>query len=176
MKSKRVSFINISFVATALILLTAFFGAFSVLACLLDAPWYMQVFCILITLFIFVTTFFIFFNGLYIRKSGDIVFVPDYRIKKIKISDVDRIAINFREQDNGKYSASLKVVYKDRRTFSKDYADQFNIYRHKKFVMSGYTIKKTKVDKVCNMLSDIDVFILTVINKSGAVQIRRNKK
>lgn len=176
MKSKRVSFINIGFVATALIVLTAIMIAFSVLSFVLDAPWYFKILFTLITLFIFVTTLFNFFNGLHIRKSGDIVFVPDFRIKKIKISDVDRIAINFREQDNGKYSASLKVVYKDRRTFSKDYADQFNIYRYKKFVMSGYTIKKTKVDKICNMLSDIDVCILTVINKSGAVQIRRNKK
>lgn len=65
------------------------------------------------------------FNGMYITKKGNILFIPDFRIKVIKRSDISRISLNFNEWQNSKYSVSVKIKYQDGRFFLKDYSKQF---------------------------------------------------
>ena len=64
-------------------------------------------------------------NGMLITRGGRILFVPDFRFKAVKLKDVKRIAINFNEWDNDKYSATVKFVYSDGRIFVKDYSKSF---------------------------------------------------
>ena len=113
-------------------------------------------------------------NGMFISKKGNVVFIPDLRIKKINMNDLDRIAINFNEWENYKYSAKVKLVYKDGRVFVKDYSKQFRNMSNKKLYMSMYTIRKCKVDKICEKMLNIDICVITIINEQRNI-VYQNK-
>lgn len=109
------------------------------------------------------------FHGMYITKKGNILFIPDFRIKVIKRSDISRISLNFNEWQNSKYSVSVKIKYLDGRFFLKDYAKQFRKMRRKRTIMAAYTIKKCEVDKISEMLSNDRIFCITMIDKNGTI-------
>ena len=96
------------------------------------------------------------------------------RLKKAKIEDLERMAVNFNEWQNNKYSAKVKFVYKDGRTFTKDYSTQFRrSYKPNRFIMSVYTVNKKKVDSICEKLSDLEICIATVIDKNSNIICQR---
>ncbi len=105
-------------------------------------------------------------NGMVITQNGMIFFVPDFRIKKINVKELERIAFNLNEWENNKYSVTVKFVYKDGEVFAKDYSKQFRNMRNKKLAMSMYTIKKRRVDRICEKLADLDNCILTIVDKN----------
>ena len=105
-------------------------------------------------------------NGMAITKNGTIFFVPDFRFKKLNVNELERMAFNFNEWENNKYSVTVKFVYKDGEVFAKDYSKQFRNMRNKKLAMSMYTIKKRRVDKICKKLSDLDNCVITIVDKN----------
>ena len=105
------------------------------------------------------------FNGMVITKNDSIIFVPDFRVKKLKLKDLKRIAFNFSEWENNKYSAEVKFVYKDGRVFIKDYSRQFRNMKNKTLAMLVYTIKARKVQAICEKLTNLDVCVITIIDK-----------
>ena len=114
------------------------------------------------------------FNGMVITQKGTILFLPDLRIKKASLEELDRVAIIFNECDNGKYSVTVKMVYKSGRVFVKDYSKQFNDLKHKRLPMSVYTINKQKVDKILAKLSALNAFYTTVVDKNRQI-VYQNK-
>lgn len=110
-------------------------------------------------------------NGMFVGKRGTVWFIPDIRIKRFKSEDLKRIALNFSEWGNDKYSVSVKFVYKDGSVFAKDYAKQFRNMStiSKKMTMSMYTIGKEKVDKICDKLSGLDICVITILDRNGKV-------
>ena len=105
-------------------------------------------------------------NGMAITKNGTIIFILDFRLKKLNVNELERIAFNFNEWENNKYSATVKFVYKDGEVFAKDYSKQFRNMKNKKLAMSMYTIKKRRVDKICQKLSDLDNCVITIVDKN----------
>ena len=99
------------------------------------------------------------------HQKGTIFFVPDFRIKKIYLNELERISFNFNEWENCKYSVAVKFVFKDGRIFKKDYSKQFRNMQNKKLAMSVYTIKKRKVDKICEEILDLKNCFITIIDK-----------
>ena len=108
-------------------------------------------------------------NGMIITKKGTILFFPDFRVKTFNIKDLKRISIIFNEWENNKYSATIKFVYTSEKVFLKDYSRQFKNMRYKKIAMSLYTINKSKVNSICENLSNLDVFIITIIDKDKKI-------
>ncbi len=102
-----------------------------------------------------------------ITKKGTILFLPDFRVKRFNIKDLERIAIIFNEWKNKKYSVMVKFVYEDGRVFYKDYSKQFRNMKNKELAMSMYTITKRKVERICNKLSDLNACAVTIIDKNG---------
>ena len=94
-------------------------------------------------------------NGLIVTKKGTLLFLPDFRLKKFNVKNLEKIAIVFTEWENNKYSVMIKFMYIDGRVFCKDYSKQFRNMKNKKIAMSMYTITKRKVEKICNELSDL---------------------
>lgn len=113
-------------------------------------------------------------NGMFITKNGTIVFVPDFRVKKTCLAELKRLSFNFNEWENNKYSVTVKFVYKDGAVFIKDYLKQFRSMNNKKLAMSMYTIKKQKVDKICETLVDLGICCITIIDKDSNI-IYQNK-
>ena len=105
-------------------------------------------------------------NGLIVTKKGTLLFLPDFRIKKFNVKDLERIAIVFTEWENNKYSVMIKFMYIDGKVFCKDYSKQFRNMNNKKIAKSMYTITKRKVDKICNELSDLIICVTTIIDKN----------
>ena len=108
-------------------------------------------------------------NGMYMNKKGRIIFIPDVRLKKIKLIDLKRISINFNQWENNKFSVMIKFVYKDGKSFKKDYSNQFTGIRNKRLAMSLYTISKRRVDKICESLNDLKICVITIIDKNSKV-------
>lgn len=105
-------------------------------------------------------------NGMIINKSGSIYFIPDFRLKKLNMKDLIRISFVFNEWENNKYSVMIKFVYKDGNFFIKDYSKQFRNMKSKKIAMAMYTIDKRKVDKICLKLLDLDITIVTILDRN----------
>ena len=68
----------------------------------------------------------------------------------------------------------VKFVYKNGRTFVKDYSKQFQNMKNNKIAMSIYTIKKAKVEKICENLLNVTIATSTIIDKNDNI-IYQNK-
>lgn len=104
-------------------------------------------------------------NGMVIGKKGTIVFIPDFRIKVFKISDLEKMAFVFNEQENNKYSVLIKLVFKNGKIFIKDYSNQFRNIKKKRLALSVYTIKREKVNKISKQVVNIDICTITIMEK-----------
>ena len=136
MTSKRtyLSFINKGFAAlyiiiSMIIIVPCVFFMFSYWN---DMPATIKVVGPSISVIVFLAVFLVPFQGMWITKKGTIVFVPDFRIIRTHWQELERLSLTFREWENDRYSAAVKLVYKDGRTFTKEYAKAFASTKHKK--------------------------------------------
>ena len=165
-KTKFLSFINkvglmLSFSLLLLILIP--------ITCLVVEHWYemptaIQIFAPMIGAIIVIGIAFTPFNGMMITKKGTVWFIPDFRVKKVNIADLDRIALTFNEWENHKYSATVKLIYKTGEVFVKDYSKQFRNMKNKKSSMAMYTIYKRTVNKIRDAVSDLNQCVVTIVD------------
>ena len=172
-KNKRLSFINKGIITMLLgvsliVIIPCSYLMFSYWS---EMPIFIKIFWPIVLPIILMGIIITPLNGMVITKKGTIFFVPDFRIKKTHIKELERISFNFNEWENNKYSVTVKLVYKDGRVFLKDYSKQFRNMRNKKLNMSMYTIKKRKVDKICKELLDLKICFITVTDKRLGVNL-----
>jgi len=113
------------------------------------------------------------FNGMLITKKGLMLFYGDFSFRKIYLNELERISLSFNEWENGRYSAVVKIAYKNGKVFTKDYAKQFKNLRKRKLHLFVYTISRQKLDAICKELSDVKICIITVINKDFEIVFQK---
>lgn len=170
-KNKWLSFINKGIIVLLLVLLTMIIALFSYLlfAYWSEMPIFIKIFWPILSAIIFMGVIIAPLNGMVITKKGTILFLPDFRLKKFNVKDLENIAIVFTEWENNKYSAMIKFIYRNGKVFCKDYSKQFRNMKNKKLTMSMYTITKRKVDRICNKLLDLNVCSTTIIDKNANI-------
>ncbi len=161
-----ISFINKWFITilmflaiSILTLLTVvFFMLWQDISCVFKIIW------IILILIILIGFIFVLLNGMYIKKSGKVIYVPDLRVKKFKIEDLESIKISFIESEKHRFFVKTIFVYKNGKMFVKDYTTQYtNIGRHRKLIRFAYTISSKQIDKI---QQKIEKFKLIVTNKT----------
>ena len=167
-KNKYLSFINKISIWLLVSIIAIMFIPF---ICLMFAYWsriplIIKVISIITLPIFYVSWMMILLNGMVISPKGYIWFIPDIRIKKILISEVARIVFNMYEWENGKYSVLVKIIYKDGRVFTKDYARAFAPHRRSKLMQSQYTISKGKVDDICEQLLEWDICYINIVDRN----------
>lgn len=167
-KSMHADFINRAAMSIAAIFLTAVIAAVTVLFVLYweSIPLFIIV---ILSILLVITAFGIIFmllNGIFITKKGKLFFFPDFRIKVYKMFDVERLAINFNECENHRYSVTIKIKQKNGKFFFKDYSRQFRNLRQKKLSMFTYTIKRNEVDRIYSKFKALNNIRLTIINRN----------
>ena len=167
-KNKWLSFINKGIIVLLLGLLMMIIVPFS---CLLFAYWsempiFIKIFWPILLAIIFIGIIITPLNGMIITKKGTILFLPDFRLKKFNVKDFEKLSIVFTEWENNKYSVMIKFVYGDGKVFCKDYSTQFRNMKNKKLAMSMYTITKRKIEIICNKLLDLNICVVTIIDKN----------
>ncbi|MGI6770837.1 MAG: hypothetical protein ACOX5Y_00205 [Acholeplasmataceae bacterium] len=170
------SFINKCLLSLLMVLLLfiLFFSYYYIFKFWVEIPLVVKIVSPIILVLFLVGIIFIPLNGMIVTKKGNIYFIPDFRIIKIKLEDLKRIAFNFNEWEKNKYSVMVKFVYKNGRTFVKDYSKQFQNMKNNKIAMSIYTIKKAKVEKICENLLNVTIATSTIIDKNDNI-IYQNK-
>lgn len=108
------------------------------------------------------------FCGVWIGRKRVLV-IPDMRIIVAARSKLRRIAVNFNQWDNGRYSVTIKLLYRDGRLFTMDSSRQFRNARRKKLLMACYTISERNRQSVCDRLSEIDGCIVTVVDRAQKI-------
>ncbi len=103
------------------------------------------------------------FNGLWITKNGCVVFVPDYRIKRVTLNELSRLAIVFQKWENNKYSVTVKFIYKDGGVFIKDYSKHFRNMKNQMLSKPAYTIRREKVQQIADKVKHIDACKITIV-------------
>lgn len=170
-KNKHISFINkIAIILLQIIsLLIIVPCSYMVFAYWFEMPILIKIFWPILLLVILIGIIITPFNGITITKRGTILFLPDFRLLKSNINNLQRISIIFTEWENNKYSAQVKLIYNSKKTFIKDYSKQFQNIKNKKIAMALYTISENKIENICNKLSDLNIFIITIIDKNGKI-------
>jgi hypothetical protein len=74
---------------------------------------------------IFVASILMPLSGMMITKRGNIVFLPDFRLKKFEMNELKRVALNFNECKNKKYAVTVKMIPKNGNVFKVDYSVHF---------------------------------------------------
>lgn len=176
-KSKWLSFINKKAISLLLgiLLIVIIPCSYLLFTYWSEMPIFIKIFWPLLLTIIFIGVIITPFNGMIITKKATILFLPDFRLKKFNVKDLEKLAIVFTEWENNKYSAMIKFVCRDSKVFIKDYSKQFINMRNNKLAMSMYTITKRKVERICGNLLDINICFITIIDKSRNV-IYQNKK
>ena len=167
-KKKCFSFINKGVIVLLLGLLLTIIVPLSYL---LFAYWsemsiFIKIFWPILLAIIFIGVIITPLNGMVITKKGTVLFLPDFRLKKFNVKDLEKIAMVFTEWENNKYSVMIKFIYRDGKVFCKDYSKQFRNMKNKKLAMSMYTITKRKVERICNKLLNLNVCLTTIIDKN----------
>lgn len=175
-KNKWLSFINKGIIT---LLLEVVLIVIVPCSCLLFTYWsempiFIKIFWPILLALIFIGIIITPLNGMIITKKGTILFLPDFRLKKFNVKDLEKIAIVFTEWKNNKYSVMIKFVYRDGKVFNKDYSKQFRNMKNKKLAMSMYTITKRKVERICDKLLDLNICVITILDKSRNI-IYQNK-
>jgi len=170
-KNKFFSFINkgIMILMYALLLTIIFPCFYFIFLYWSEMSILVKIFCPILFVTTFIGIIITPFNGMMITKNGTIIFLPDFRLKKFNMKDLKRIAFNFNEWENNKYSVTIKFVYKNGDIFTKDYSKQFKNMKNKKLAMSMYTISKTKVENIGKKLADVDICVITIINQNNKI-------
>lgn len=127
---------------------------------------FIKIFWSILLVIIFIGVIITPLNGMIITKKGTILFLPDFRLKRFNVKDLEKLAIVFTEWENNKYSVMIKFVYVDGKVFCKDHSKQFRNMKNKKLAMSMYTITKRKVEIICNKLLDLNICVATIIDKN----------
>lgn len=167
-KNKWLSFINKGIIVLLLGLLMMIIVPLSYLlfAYWAEMPIFIKIFWPILSAIIFIGVIITPLNGMVITKKGTLLFLPDFRLKKFNVKDLEKIAIVFTEWENNKYSVMIKFIYRNGKVFSKDYSKQFRNMKNKKLAMSMYTITKRKVERICNKLLDLNIFGTTIMDKN----------
>lgn len=167
-KKIYLSFINktIMTLLFGLLLIVIFPCSYLVFVHWSEMPIFMKILWPMLLTIIFIGIIITPLNGMIITKRGTILFLHDFRIKKLNIKDLEKMVIIFNEWENNKYASQIKLIYSDGNVFIKDYSKQFRNMKYKKLAMSMYTIEKRKVDKICKKLLDLDVCAITVLDKN----------
>lgn len=131
-----------------------------------EMPIFIKIFWPILSAIIFIGIIITPFNGMIITRKGTVLFLPDFRLKRFNVKDLERIAIVFTEQENNKYSVMIKIVHGDGKVFAKDYSKQFRNMKNKKLAMSMYTITKKRVETICNKLLDLTICVTTILDKN----------
>lgn len=164
---KKMSFINkkiIVFLLTILLIVIVCCSYF-VFAFWVEMPMLIRIFWPILSIILLMGILITPLNGIVIGKKGTIVFIPDFRIKVFKISDLEKMAFVFNEQENNKYSVLIKLVFKNGKIFIKDYSKQFRNIKKKRLALSVYTIKREKVNKISKQVANIDICTITTMEK-----------
>ncbi len=167
-KNKWLSFINKGIIVLLLGLLLMIIVPFSYLLFVYwsEMPIFIKIFWSILLAIIFIGVIITPLNGMVITKKGTVLFLPDFRLKKFNVKDLEKIAIVFTEWENNKYSVMIKFIYRDGKVFCKDYSKQFRNMKNKKLAMSMYTITKRKVERICNKLLNLNICVTTIIDKN----------
>mgnify|MGYP004533966059 FL=1 len=169
-KKIKITFINVAmktFLLSLLFVIIIILCSFSVFANWSEEELIIKIFWPTLLVHIFIVIIVTNLTGMVITKAGTISFLPDFKVKKCNIDELERLAITFTEWENNKYSVTVKFIYKNGKVFCKDYSQKFSDSRFRKILMSVYTINKRKVDKICEKIMDIDVCAITIVNKTG---------
>lgn len=167
-KNKWVSFINkgIMTLLLGVLLIVIIPCSYLIFAYWSEMPTFIKIFWPVLLAIIFIGIIIAPLNGMIITKKGTILFLPDFRLKRFDVKDLEKIAIIFNKWENNKYSVMVKFVYGDGKTFSKDYSKQFRNMKNRKLAMSVYTITKRKVERICNKLLDLNICVTTIIDNN----------
>ena len=67
--------------------------------------------------------------------------------------------------ENKKYDATVRLIYKDGSVFEKDYMKNFRDYPKYQWIgILNFTIKKQRVDKICEQLEAFDYCQVSVVD------------
>ena len=137
-KNKWLSFINKGIIVLLLGLLLMIIVPFSYLLFVYwsEMPIFIKIFWPILLAIIFIGVIIAPLNGMVITKKGTVLFLPDFRLKKFNVKDLEKIAIVFTEWENNKYSVMIKFIYRDGMVFCKDYSKQFSKTKSKKLHIS----------------------------------------
>lgn len=168
---KKMSFINKKVIVFLLMILLIIIVccSFFVFAFWVEMPMLIKIFWPILSLILLMGILITPLNGMVIGKKGTIVFIPDFRIKVFKISDLEKMALVFTEQENNKYSVLTKLIFKNGKIFIKDYSKQFKNIKKKKLALSVYTIKREKVNKISQQITNIDICTITILDKNDKI-------
>ena len=164
-KNTRLSFIRKGIITMLLGLLLVLIipSAFLLFVYWFEMPILIKIFWPIVLLIIFLGTIITPLNGMIITKKGNVIFLPDFRLKIFNIKNLERIAIVFKKCENNKYSAMIKILYKNGKVFIKDYSNQFKNMKNKKLIMSLYTITENKVKNIFTKLLNYDFLSISII-------------
>lgn len=174
-KSKYLSFINKWFISLLFVLLMLVIipCSYLIFTYWYEMPIFLKIFWPILLAVILIGAIMTPLNGMFINKKGLITFIYDFRFKKIKTNELGRISFVFNEWGNYKYSATIKFIYKNGKIFIYDYSKQFRSIKNKKLSMSMYTIKKSKIDKICKKMLDLNICVITIIDKNGRITYQK---
>ena len=167
-KNKWLSFINKGIITLLLGLLLMIILPLSYLLFTYwsEMPIFIKIFWPIMLAIIFIGVIITPLNGMVITKKGTVLFLPDFRFKKFKAKDLEKMAIVFTEWENNKYSVMIKITDRDGKVFCKDYSRQFRNMKNKKLAMSMYTITKRKAERLCDKLLDLSICVTTIIDRN----------
>ncbi len=167
-KNKWLSFINKGIITLllGLLLIVIVPSSYLMFTYWSEMPIFIKIFWPVLLAIVFIGIIITPLNGMIITKKGTILFLPDFRLKKFNVNDLEKIAIIFNEWENNKYSVMVKFIYRDGKGFCKDYSKQFRNMKNKKLAMSMYTITKRKVERICNKLLDLNICVTTIMDKN----------
>ena len=93
------------------------------------------------------------FNGM-LLTAKNIWFVPDVRLRRFRVHDVELISILFIKQSNKKFAARIEIRLKDGTIIKKDYTQQLTYAKHRSLQMSVYTVSEKQVNNIKNKCKD----------------------
>lgn len=177
-KNKWLSFINkgIMVLLLGLLLMIIVPCSYLIFVYWLEMPIFIKIFWPILLAIIFIGVIITPLNGMIIIKKGTVLFLPDFRLTKFNVKDLEELAIVFNECENNKYSVMIKFIYIDGKIFCKDYSKQFRNIKNKKLAMSVYTITKRKIERICNKLSNLNICVITIIDKNRNITYQSKKK
>ena len=96
-------------------------------------------------------------------KDGKIKIVSGFGAETVDVSELKRIAVNFKEWENNEFSAQVKFVFSEGDVILKDYGAKFeNTANH--LGLSSYTMPKKEMEAVCEKLASMNICNISVID------------
>jgi hypothetical protein len=102
-------------------------------------------------------------EGFVIGHDGKIKITSGFGTESIALSELKRIAVNFKEWENGEFTAQVKFVFSEGDVFLKDYGAKFeNTANH--LFLSSYTMPTQDMEAVRGTLEKMNICNITVID------------